>query len=145
MSNAAGAAGSPDAPALGAATSPDGQPLPRRVDKPWGHEVWYAHTDRYAGKIIVVEPGQRLSLQYHEAKDETSYLLSGRLRLWQGETAETLTEREVGPGEAWRNHTGLVHTIEAIETATVLEVSTPELDDVVRLEDQYGRKGTSQP
>ena len=125
--------------------SPNGTVLPTRIDKPWGHEIWYAHTDRYAGKIIVVETGQRLSLQYHEAKDETSYLLSGRLRLWQGDSADSLTEREVGPGEAWRNHTGLVHTIEAIETATVLEVSTPELDDVVRLEDKYGREGTSAP
>lgn len=119
--------------------------LPRRVDKPWGHEIWYAHTDRYAGKIIVVEAGQRLSLQYHESKDETSYLLSGKLLLVQGETADSLTEREIGPGEAWRNRTGLVHTIEAIETATVLEVSTPELDDVVRLDDRYGRQGTSAP
>ncbi|MDO9354336.1 MAG: hypothetical protein Q7T55_11615, partial [Solirubrobacteraceae bacterium] len=85
--------------------------LPKRIEKPWGHEIWYAHTDRYAGKIIVVEAGQRLSLQYHEAKDETSYLLSGKLLLVQGETADALTEREIGPGEAWRNHTGLVHTI----------------------------------
>ncbi len=128
-----------------AVLSPTEDALPRRVDKPWGHEIWYAHTDRYAGKIIVVEPGHRLSLQYHEAKDETSYLLSGKLRLWQGETADTLTEREIGPGEAWRNHTGLIHTIEAIDTATVLEVSTPELDDVVRLDDRYGREGTSAP
>lgn len=119
--------------------------LPKKIEKPWGHEVWYAHTDRYAGKIIVVETGHRLSLQYHEHKDETSYLLSGRLKLWQGDTADSLVEREVGPGEAWRNRTGLVHMIEAIETATVLEVSTPELDDVVRLQDSYGREGTSAP
>ena len=126
-----------------AAQSPTNGALPKRVDKPWGHEIWYAHTDRYAGKIIVVEPGQRLSLQYHEAKDETSYLMSGRLRLWQGPTADDLVETEIGPGHAWRNTTGLIHTIEAIETATVLEVSTPELDDVVRLDDRYGREGTS--
>lgn len=119
--------------------------LPKTIQKPWGHEVWYAHTDRYAGKIIVVETGHRLSLQYHEFKDETSYLLSGRLKLWQGATADSLVEREVGPGEAWRNRTGLVHMIEAIETATVLEVSTPELEDVVRLQDSYGREGTSAP
>lgn len=128
-----------------AASEAQDQLVPRRVDKPWGHEIWYAHTDRYAGKIIVVEAGQRLSLQYHEAKDETSYLQAGRLRLWQGETADTLTEREIGPGEAWRNQPGQVHTIEAIETATVLEVSTPELDDVVRLEDRYGREGSNTP
>lgn len=125
--------------------SPDGTVLPVEVDKPWGHEIWFAHTERYAGKIIVVEAGQRLSLQYHEAKDETSYLVSGRLRLWQGDSADDLTEREIGPGDAWRNETGTVHTIEAIETATVFEVSTPELDDVVRLEDRYGREGTSAP
>jgi quercetin dioxygenase-like cupin family protein len=119
--------------------------LPLRVDKPWGHEIWYAHTTQYAGKIIVVEAGHRLSLQYHEAKDETSYLLSGKLRLWQGDSAESLVEREISPGEAWRNTTGVVHTIEAIETATVLEVSTPELEDVVRLDDRYGREGTSAP
>lgn len=119
--------------------------LPARVEKPWGHEVWYAHTERYAGKILVVETGHRLSLQYHEEKDETSYLLTGRLRLWQGADADSLTEREIGPGEAWRNTPGTVHTIEAIETATVLEVSTPELHDVVRLDDQYGRTGTNAP
>ena len=119
--------------------------LPRRVDKPWGHELWYAHTDRYAGKIIVVDAGQKLSLQFHEQKDETSYLLAGRLRLWQGADAESLEETEIGPGAAWRNAPGIVHTIEAIETATVLEVSTPELHDVVRLDDLYGRSGTSQP
>lgn len=119
--------------------------LPQTVQKPWGHEIWYAHTDRYAGKIIVVEAGHRLSLQYHEAKDETSYLLEGRLKLWQGPSADSLVEREVGPGEAWRNATGVVHMIEAVERATVLEVSTPELHDVVRLEDSYGREGTSAP
>lgn len=125
--------------------TPSPSELPRTVEKPWGHEIWYAHTDRYAGKIIVVEAGHRLSLQYHEEKDETSYLLEGRLRLWQGASAGSLTEREVGPGEAWRNPTGLVHMIEAIERVTVLEVSTPELDDVVRLEDSYGREGTNAP
>lgn len=130
---------------MSADPSPAADGLPRTVHKPWGHEVWYAHTDRYAGKIIVVEPGHRLSLQYHESKDETSYLLEGRLRLWQGSSADSLQEREVAPGEAWRNTTGLVHMIEAIERATVLEVSTPELDDVVRLEDSYGREGTSTP
>lgn len=123
-------------------TTPQAE-LPKTVQKPWGHEVWYAHTDRYAGKIIVVEAGHRLSLQYHDHKDETSYLMAGRLRLWQGPSADELTEREVGPGEAWRNTTGLVHMIEALERATVLEVSTPELDDVVRLQDAYGREGTS--
>jgi mannose-6-phosphate isomerase len=117
--------------------------LPRRVEKPWGHELWWAVTDRYAGKILHVEAGHRLSLQYHDAKDESSYLLSGRLKLVKGPSAEDLTETEVGPGAVWRNLPGDIHTIEAIETADVLEVSTPELDDVVRLSDSYGREGTT--
>lgn len=112
---------------------------PRRVEKPWGHELWWAETDAYAGKLLFVNAGQRLSLQLHREKDETSYLLSGRLRLTQGPSAETLEESEVAPGEAWRNEPGTVHTIEALEDSVVLEVSTPHLDDVVRLQDRYGR------
>jgi mannose-6-phosphate isomerase-like protein (cupin superfamily) len=123
----------------------DAETLPRRVDKPWGHEIWYALTDRYAGKILHVEAGHRLSLQYHERKDESCYVLSGRLLLIQGESSEALTERVVGQGDVWRNEPGSVHTIEAIVTADVLEVSTPDLDDVVRLSDHYGRAGTSNP
>ncbi|ADB48734.1 cupin domain-containing protein [Conexibacter woesei] len=114
---------------------------PERVEKPWGHEVWWAHTDRYAGKLLFVRAGERLSLQYHREKDETSYLLSGRLLLVQGDDAESLTETVVEPGVRWRNAPGVVHTVEAIEDATILEVSTPELDDVVRLSDRYGRVG----
>ncbi|MGX6449166.1 cupin [Patulibacter sp. S7RM1-6] len=119
--------------------------LPKRIEKPWGHEVWFAHTDRYAGKIITVQAGHRLSLQYHDAKDETSHLVSGRMRLWQGPSRDELTETVIEPGATWRNRAGTVHTVEAIEDATFYEVSTPELDDVVRLEDQYGREGTSAP
>jgi mannose-6-phosphate isomerase-like protein (cupin superfamily) len=122
---------------------PDGGTLPRRVEKPWGHELWWAHTEHYAGKMIIVEPGHRLSLQYHHQKDETSYLVSGRLLLVQADPTGALVETEIGPGHGWRNTPGLVHTIEAIERATVLEVSTPHLDDVVRLDDRYGREGTS--
>ena len=117
------------------------EPLPRRVSKPWGHEIWFAHTDRYAGKLLHITGGHRLSLQYHEQKDESSYVLSGRLIVAQGESAELVTERELGPEEAWRNEPGVVHTIEAITDSVVLEVSTPELDDVVRLSDRYGRAG----
>ncbi|HMJ33883.1 MAG TPA: cupin [Baekduia sp.] len=117
--------------------------LPRRVDKPWGHELWYALTDRYAGKILHVEAGHRLSLQFHEHKDESSYLLSGRLKLVTGRNAEELTEVVVGPGHSWRNEPGQVHTVEAIETSQILEVSTPEVDDVIRLSDVYGREGTT--
>jgi mannose-6-phosphate isomerase-like protein (cupin superfamily) len=116
--------------------------LPRVVPKPWGHEVWFAHTDRYAGKILHVNAGERLSVQYHERKDETSYLLSGRLVVSQGADParpDELTEHELGPGDAWRNEAGTVHTMQAVEDAVVLEVYTPELDDVVRLVDRYGR------
>ncbi len=116
----------------------DGE-LPHRVDKPWGHELWFAQTDRYAGKLLHVRAGQRLSVQYHEEKDETSYLLSGRLRLSQGQSADSLVTTELAAGAAWRSEPGQVHTIEAIEDAVVVEVSTPELDDVVRIFDRYGR------
>lgn len=112
---------------------------PSRVEKPWGHEVWWADTDVYAGKLLHVDAGHRLSLQLHREKDETSYLLSGRLRLTRGPSAEDLHEQEIGPGYAWRVEPGTVHSIEAIEDSVVLEVSTPHLDDVVRLQDRYGR------
>ncbi len=117
--------------------------LPREVEKPWGSELWYAHTDRYAGKILRVNAGHKLSVQYHVEKDETSYLLSGRLVLEQGESAETMRRRELDPGAVWRNAPGVVHTIEALEDAVILEVSTPELHDVVRVQDRYGRSGAT--
>jgi mannose-6-phosphate isomerase len=113
--------------------------LPREVSKPWGSELWYAHTDRYAGKILRVNAGQRLSVQYHREKDETSFLLSGRVKVSQGPSVEQMREREIGPGEAWRSEPNVVHTIEALEDSVVLEVSSPELDDIVRLDDRYGR------
>lgn len=119
--------------------------LPREVAKPWGSELWFAHTDRYAGKLLHIRAGQRLSVQYHERKDETSYLLSGRLLLSTGASADSLTVSELAAGTVWRNEPGQVHTIEALEDAVVVEVSTPELDDVVRLTDDYGRAGTSTP
>jgi len=118
-------------------------PLPRHVPKPWGHELWFAHTDRYAGKFLHVRAGHRLSVQYHDRKDETSYLLSGRLLLCRGACPDTLVERELAPGDVWRNEPGVVHTIEALDDAVVVEVSTPELDDVVRLGDRYGREDTA--
>ena len=117
--------------------------LPKRVAKPWGYELWFAHTDAYAGKILHVDSGHRLSLQYHEHKDESCYLLRGRLLLTQGPNEDELQEYELGPGSVWRNLPGQVHTIEALEDSDVLEVSTPELDDVVRLSDHYGRAGTT--
>jgi mannose-6-phosphate isomerase len=116
---------------------------PKRVEKPWGHEIWWAHTGDYAGKILVVHAGQALSLQFHREKDESSYLLSGRLRLTQGATTDELDEWEIAPGQAWRIEAGTVHSIEALEDSVVLEVSTPQLEDVVRLQDRYGRSTRS--
>jgi mannose-6-phosphate isomerase len=113
--------------------------LPREVSKPWGSELWFAQTDRYAGKILRVRAGCRLSVQFHEEKDETSYVLSGRVIVSQGDSAKQLTVRELGPGESWRNQPRIVHTLEAVEDAEIIEVSTPQLEDVVRLEDRYGR------
>lgn len=119
-----------------------GADLPRYVDKPWGGELWFAHTDRYAGKLLHVRAGERLSVQYHADKDETSLLLSGRLLLRSGPSADSLIETELGPGDAWRTEPGTVHSVEALEDSTIVEVSTPELEDVVRLADAYGRAGT---
>jgi len=112
--------------------------LPRRVAKPWGYELIWAHTDRYVGKILHVEAGQLLSLQYHNVKDESIYVLTGEiiLRLTQG---ETMIERRVAQGEAFHIHPRLVHQFEAVVTSDLLEASTPELDDVVRIKDRYGR------
>lgn len=119
------------------------QTLPRQVPKPWGHEIWWAATDAYVGKVLHVKKGHRLSLQYHEIKDETCYVLSGRLILVQGQGQDQLTERTVSVGDVWRNRPGVIHTIEALEDSDVLEASTPYLDDVIRLSDNYGREGTT--
>ena len=116
------------------------------VAKPWGREVIYASTELYIGKIIEINAGARLSLQYHEAKDETIYVLDGQLRLVIGDSAETLETRDLQEGASVRVHTGQVHRYEAPHGAVnVLEVSTPHPDDVVRLVDDYGREGTSAP
>jgi Mannose-6-phosphate isomerase len=112
---------------------------PKRVEKPWGHEIWWAQTPEYAGKILVVKEGQALSVQLHRKKDESSYLFSGRLRLTSGATEDRLEERILEPGESWRVEPGTIHSIEALEDSVVFEVSTPQLDDVVRLSDRYGR------
>ena len=119
--------------------------LPVRIDKPWGYEIWWAWTEQYVGKILHVDAGHRLSVQYHEHKDETSYVLRGRLKLFKGPAVGDLRETVVGEGAQWRNLPLEIHTIEAIDDADVLEVSTPHLDDVVRLSDSYGREGTSAP
>ena len=117
----------------------------RHVSKPWGHELIWAHTDRYVGKILVIEAGRRLSLQRHEVKDESIYIISGRLRLTLEDDSGEIQTEELGPGDHRRVATGRIHRYEAIERCEILEVSTPELDDVVRLEDDFGREGTSAP
>jgi mannose-6-phosphate isomerase len=117
----------------------------RRVDKPWGHELIWALTDRYCGKILVIETGRRLSLQYHEQKDESILVLSGRLRLHLDDDTGTMTIRELGAGESAHVAVGRRHRYEAIERVELVEVSTPELGDVVRVEDDFGREGTSAP
>jgi len=119
--------------------------LPRRVDKPWGHEIIWAHTERYVGKLLIIETGRRLSFQYHEAKDEWIHVLSGRLLLTLENDAGEIQDVEVGPGAGARVPIGRRHRYTAIETCTLIEVSTPELDDVVRLEDDFGREGTNAP
>ena len=112
-----------------------------RVDKPWGHELHWAKTDRYVGKLIHVNKGQALSLQYHNLKDETIYLQSGRM-LFEIQEDGTLVAREMQPGQCVHVTPKTVHRMTAIEDCDVFEVSTPELHDVVRLEDRYGRKDT---
>ena len=118
----------------------------RRVDKPWGHELIWALTDAYCGKVLFVKAGHSLSLQFHRQKDESWLVQSGRAKLELGEAGETLLKEEVvSAGAAFHYLPGTVHRVTAIEDTTILEVSTPQLDDVVRLEDAYGREGTSTP
>jgi quercetin dioxygenase-like cupin family protein len=111
---------------------------PVRVEKPWGYELHWARTNRYVGKIIHVNAGHALSLQYHNVKDETIFLWSGRL-LFEIQEDDRLIAREMAPGESVHITPGTVHRMTAIEDSDILEASTPELDDVVRLEDRYGR------
>jgi mannose-6-phosphate isomerase-like protein (cupin superfamily) len=117
----------------------------QRVDKPWGHELIWAHTDRYVGKVLVIETGKRLSLQRHEVKDESILVRSGRLRLFLEDDDGVVRPRELAAGEAMHVTTGRIHRFEAIERCELIEVSTPELDDVIRIEDDFGREGTNAP
>jgi mannose-6-phosphate isomerase-like protein (cupin superfamily) len=109
------------------------------VDKPWGHELIWAHTDRYVGKILHVRAGEALSLQYHRVKDETIMVISGRIQLVYFAEGEPPRSRELSPREPFHVTPGMRHRMLALEDSDVLEVSTPELEDVVRLEDRYGR------
>jgi mannose-6-phosphate isomerase-like protein (cupin superfamily) len=109
------------------------------VEKPWGREVWLAHTDRYAFKLIEFRAGSRSSLQYHERKHETIYVDRGRLQVEADGPEGTLQTVELGPGDVIENPPGRRHRVTALEDVRLFEVSTPELDDVVRVEDDYGR------
>ncbi len=124
------------------------------VPKPWGYEKIWANTDRYVGKILHINAGQALSVQYHERKDETVYLLAGEMKYWVSPGEATgdrpavggaLEDMHLRPGDAFRITPGTVHYMEAVTDCDVLEASTPELGDVVRLRDRYGREGTSAP
>ena len=119
---------------------------PRRVEKPWGWELIWADTDLYVGKILFVRAGQSLSLQFHREKDESWYVESGRARLELGDVGQGILNAEViAEGASFHYGPGTVHRVTALEDTTILEVSSPELEDVVRLEDRYGREGTSEP
>ena len=111
----------------------------RRVEKPWGYEIHYALTDTYCGKVLVVRAGEELSLQYHEVKDETIYLHEGLAEVELGEIDGPLSLEVVTPGRSFHLPPGTVHRLRAIEDCVFLETSTPQLEDVVRLEDRYGR------
>jgi mannose-6-phosphate isomerase len=133
-------------------TSPNLQTLdrfsfsPDRVDKPWGYELIWAKTDAYAGKILFVRGGEALSLQFHREKEESWYILEGRAELELGDVGQAVTKTEVvAAGAAFHFKPGTVHRVRAVEDTTILEASTPQLEDVVRLEDSYGRAGTSEP
>ena len=114
------------------------------VPKPWGHEVIWAHTPHYVGKILHIKAGHALSVQYHNQKDETIYLLRGEM-IYRVRQGDTLVDVPLAAGEAFRNEPGTVHQMEAVTDCDVLEASTSHLDDVVRLSDRYGREGTSAP
>ena len=117
----------------------------RIVPKPWGEEWWLAQTDRYAGKLLVIRKGHRFSLQYHRVKHETQFVWDGRIKLEIGPDAEHLETRILGPGSVTPIPPGTYHRLEALEDSHVFEVSTSELDDVVRVSDDYNREGTSEP
>ena len=118
----------------------------RRVEKPWGWELIWAEADAYVGKILFVRSGHSLSLQFHRQKDESWYVESGRAELELGDAGQSVLNNEViTAGACFHFPAGTVHRVTALEHTTIVEVSTPHLDDVVRLEDSYGRAGTSEP
>ena len=117
------------------------------VPKPWGHETIWAHSERYVGKILHITAGQELSVQYHNRKDETVYLLSGEIiyRVQKDGNDDVLDDVKLRVGESFRITPGTIHQMVAVTDCDVLEVSTPEVDDIVRLSDKYGREGTTAP
>jgi len=118
----------------------------KHVPKPWGHETIWAHTEQYVGKILHIKAGHALSVQYHNVKDETVHLLTGELIYWvRLGDGDDLQDMKLRAGESFRITPGTVHYMQAVTDCDVLEASTPHLDDVVRLEDRYGREGTSAP
>jgi mannose-6-phosphate isomerase-like protein (cupin superfamily) len=116
----------------------------QRIPKPWGYELIFAKTGRYVGKILHVTKGECLSLQYHEMKEETLYVVAGELKLTIEHDGDR-REVRLRAGEAFHIPPRLIHRMEAVVDTDVAEVSTPELEDVVRLEDRYGRTGTNAP
>jgi mannose-6-phosphate isomerase len=131
--------------AASATGSAAGESIPRRVDKPWGSELIWALTDRYCGKIITIETGKRLSLQYHERKDEWIQVLSGRLQLELEDDEGQIETHVLEPGDGAHVPILRRHRYTGLERVELIEVSSPEIDDVVRLQDDYGREGTSAP
>jgi mannose-6-phosphate isomerase len=117
----------------------------RKVEKPWGWELVWAEADDYVGKLLFVRAGESLSLQYHEVKDESWLVQEGRAKLELGEVGGGLQTFDIAPGDTYRFRPRTVHRVTAVEDTLVVEVSTNDLTDVVRLEDKYGRKGTSAP
>jgi mannose-6-phosphate isomerase len=119
---------------------------PRRVEKPWGYELIWAHADAYVGKVLFVKAGESLSLQFHREKDESWLVQAGRAKLELGSAGDALLEEGVvRAGACFHFSPGTVHRLTAIEDTTIIEVSTTQLDDIVRLEDRYGREGTTAP
>ena len=118
---------------------------PRKVEKPWGWELVWAEAEDYVGKVLFVRAGESLSLQYHEVKDESWLVQEGRATLELGDVGGELEMLEIAAGDAFRFRPRTVHRVTAVEDTLVIEVSTPQLTDVVRLEDRYGRAGTSEP
>jgi len=132
--------GTPEAALLGEIGElREGARVPLRVEKPWGFELIWARTDDYVGKLLFVRGGEALSLQFHEEKDETLFLYGGELRMTIGPGVHSLRSVELRAGESIRIHPGVLHRMEAVTDCTLFEASTPELDDVVRVQDRYGR------